>query len=359
MPLPRFLYCLLSTWPVVSFKTNSEGLHAVGLGTRARPQPDDASSRINALHGDDENVNYDSGLPKDRNYCSDEFSLESSQSLPPWCEANYRFSSYANWIDRGLLVGRYPGVEPSRCSNASRAKAHLTELIAEANVVTWVCFQAEIPSQESALPAEHRSTRESSTMQVATLVDVEANATSVAGETSTESALDPLIDSPAPWTKPSAEEWKPGEPNAFLEGGRSGDFGAYAPTVTRIAAALGKPAPRFLHFPIMDLTAPTLPHLRAIVRVLWKEVERYRQDPGSGAVYLHCWGGKGRSGTVGAALLAMLYSDASEAEILARLRSAFLTRGLPGETPETESQLEVLSQFIKELRDEDTGLRDT
>jgi alanine transaminase len=109
----------------------------------------------------------------------------------------------------------------------------------------------------------------------------------------------------------------------------------------------------------MDLTAPTLPHLRAIVRVLWKEVERYRQDPGSGAVYLHCWGGKGRSGTVGAALLAMLYSDASEAEILARLRSAFLTRGLPGETPETESQLEVLSQFIKELRDEDTGLRDT
>jgi len=336
---------------VVSFKSNSESLLTVGVATRATPQQDDTSSRIKALSGDDRNDYFIHLLPEESVSPRDELSLASSQSLPLWSEANYRFSSYANWLDRGLLVGRYPGVEPSRCSNASRAGTHLTELIAKANVVTWVCFQAEIPSQESSLPVELRSTRESSTIQVATLVDAEVGATSVTSEQN----IEPTLDSPAPWTKPSAEEYKPGEPNAFLEGGRCGDFGAYAPTVTRIAAALGKPTPRFLHFPIMDLTAPTLPHLRVMVRALWREMERYRQDPSSGAVYLHCWGGKGRSGTVGAALLAMLYSDASEAEVLARLRLAFLTRGLPGETPETESQLEVLSQFIRELRDEGTS----
>ena len=119
-----------------------------------------------------------------------------------------------------------------------------------------------------------------------------------------------------------------------------------------------------------------------------------------GAVYLHCWGGKGRSGTVGAAVLSLLFPRATEAEVLARLRytgrpsgaegwgtgaggglcvgpflcfpgalfarpadpppppppththtrAAFATRGLPGDTPETDDQRAVLSAFIAEVR---------
>jgi alanine transaminase len=354
---------LLLLCPVVSFK--SEAVHSVVIATRATPQQEDASSAF--VFTESENASQqcppaflDPELPRDSSVTDMRLSPAPLQTLPPWSEASYRFSSYANWLDKGLLVGRYPGVEPSRCSNASRAEDHLTELIAKANVVTWVCFQAEVPSQVSALPSlstalvepvVHSGASDAavySSKQVAVMTGAEAADAAAAGE---EAPVEP----PAPWTLPSAEEWKPGEPNAFYEGGRSGDFGAYAPTAARIAAALGKPAPRFLHFPIMDLTAPSLPALRGMARAVWRELARQRQDPNGGAVYLHCWGGKGRSGTVGAAVLAMLYAGASEAEVLARLRAAFSTRGLPGETPETDSQLLTLSRFVRELRNEEAG----
>jgi len=46
----------------------------------------------------------------------------------------------------------------------------------------------------------------------------------------------------------------------------------------------------------------------------------------------------------------VLYPEASEEDILLRLKEAFLTRGLPGDTPETDDQRRVISSFIKHLR---------
>ena len=53
-----------------------------------------------------------------------------ASALPPWSAEEFAFSSFANWLDRssGLMVGRYPGVEPSRCTNATCAEEHLKQL---------------------------------------------------------------------------------------------------------------------------------------------------------------------------------------------------------------------------------------
>ena len=62
-------------------------------------------------------------------------------------EAAAAFASYANWLLPGrLLVGRYPGVEPSRCATHDQAEAQL-EAIIVAGPRVFVCLQAEVPPQ--------------------------------------------------------------------------------------------------------------------------------------------------------------------------------------------------------------------
>lgn len=60
------------------------------------------------------------------------------------------------------------------------------------------------------------------------------------------------------------------------------------------------------------------------VEELTEEIAR-RVEAGE-KVYVHCWGGRGRAGTIGACLLHRLYGlDADEA--LERVQRAFITRG--------------------------------
>ena len=60
------------------------------------------------------------------------------------------------------------------------------------------------------------------------------------------------------------------------------------------------------------------------VRELTGDIAR-RVEAGE-VLYVHCWGGRGRAGTVGACLLASLYGvDAEQA--LARVQRAYNTRG--------------------------------
>ena len=66
------------------------------------------------------------------------------------------------------------------------------------------------------------------------------------------------------------------------------------------------------------------------VRELIGEIER-RVQAGE-VLYVHCWGGRGRAGTVGACLIAQLYGlDAEQA--LARVQRAYNTRGELGAPP--------------------------
>lgn len=62
-------------------------------------------------------------------------------------------------------------------------------------------------------------------------------------------------------------------------------------------------------------------------------------------LYVHCWGGRGRSGMVGATLLARLYGITAD-EALSRVQRAFDCRAaLGGEShkvPETDEQFDFV-----------------
>ena len=57
-----------------------------------------------------------------------------------------------------------------------------------------------------------------------------------------------------------------------------------------------------------------------------------RQVGAGRGVYLHCWGGRGRAGTMGACLLTALHGLSAD-EALERVQRAFATRGDTGARP--------------------------
>jgi len=194
-------------------------------------------------------------------------------------------------------------------------------------VTTWVSFQEETPPQHQALslydPNIETGDRLSPQLRI--------------NQGSTFYAVDADVGDAVLNVK-----WEPA-PLSKHAGFRHAGFWAYSPFVARITSELNAPRPRFLHFPITDYHAPSLSYLKEIATTV-KEV----LNKDEGAVYLHCWGGRGRSGTVGAAVLSLMYPDAPKEEIMNRLQEAFNTRGVEGETPETEEQRKVLSDFMNE-----------
>ena len=66
-------------------------------------------------------------------------------------------------------------------------------------------------------------------------------------------------------------------------------------------------------------------------------------------IYLHCWGGHGRAGTIGAMVLGQWY-QVSFQEVIAFLQKAHQTRSEGGHypTPQTEEQMYQASRFFEE-----------
>jgi alanine transaminase len=63
-------------------------------------------------------------------------------------------------------------------------------------------------------------------------------------------------------------------------------------------------------------------------------------------IYLHCWGGRGRAGTVGACLLGKAWGVPA-AEALARVQRSFDTRRDGGRlSPETDEQRQYVERYI-------------
>ena len=79
------------------------------------------------------------------------------------------------------------------------------------------------------------------------------------------------------------------EPDELGRGGRP--FPDYRPVIKELAAARGVTV-RCLRFPIADLGVPSVATMSAIQAALREAVEA------SQLVYVHCWGGHGRTGTV-------------------------------------------------------------
>lgn len=97
----------------------------------------------------------------------------------------------------------------------------------------------------------------------------------------------------------------------------------------------------FVHYGIQDLSpAEDLKELLEFVKYLATRLL-------SGEViYLHCWGGKGRSGLVAACLLGVLYKGITADEALRRIGSYCQLRNNPHTySPETREQLDQVRDF--------------
>ncbi|AFK23214.1 dual specificity protein phosphatase family protein [Pyrococcus sp. ST04] len=97
-----------------------------------------------------------------------------------------------------------------------------------------------------------------------------------------------------------------------------------------------------LHVPIPDFTAPSLKELTTIVEWIERKVNEGKK------VLIHCYGGSGRSGTIAVAWL-MYKHRLPLKEALRKVRI------LKPSAVETEEQMNILMEFEKIIRDDDSG----
>lgn len=210
------------------------------------------------------------------------------------------------------MLGRYPFVEPSRCQSREQGEKQL-EAILKSGMNTFVCLQAELPPQESM-----------------TL----AGKSGFLPYKSTAELMQSAFNGPPPQELVDGSLRNP-TLNKFLPPKRHHLYGGmYKPTTLQ-----------FLHSPIVDLGLPSAEDLHTLLADLKQRVAAGEK------LYVHCWGGRGRAGTVGACLLAALYGVSAD-EALQRVQRAFDTRAdaQRAASPETEAQVRFVRDFIADLK---------
>ena len=80
-------------------------------------------------------------------------------------------------------------------------------------------------------------------------------------------------------------------------------------------------------------------------------------EAGGQAVYVHCWGGRGRAGLVGACLLSLLRPELDAESVLQCVQTAYDTRAgasaMPGalkRSPQTDAQRQYVKSFVNSVR---------
>ena len=110
-------------------------------------------------------------------------------------------------------------------------------------------------------------------------------------------------------------------------------FSPYEPLLTELALKDGRPVPRCQRFPIPDMKVPSREFLVSILDAI--DQARKEQPP----VYVHCGGGKGRTGTVVGCWL-IRHGKATPEDVLSvihELRKEDAIRTQP--SPETPEQI--------------------
>ena len=118
-------------------------------------------------------------------------------------------------------------------------------------------------------------------------------------------------------------------------------FVPYAPIVEREAERLGIEA-RCHRYRIQDVSTPSVELMDEIQATLRESFER------NAPVYVHCWGGKGRTGqVVGVYLIEQgLATSEDFVQVIAELRVA--DTGI-GESPETQEQIDFVTSYVDGL----------
>lgn len=98
----------------------------------------------------------------------------------------------------------------------------------------------------------------------------------------------------------------------------------------------------FVHEPLEDLETPGRDSLTRLVSELESRVRDNNE-----VLYLHCWGGRGRSATVSACLLGKLY-DLTGEEALERIQLGYDSRKYDNSSsPETQRQKQLVLEFLR------------
>ena len=219
------------------------------------------------------------------------------------------FTPYANWLLPGsLMLGRYPFIEPNRCPTREQGEAQLDTII-RAGVTTFYCLQAELAPQEELRLAGQNG-----------FMPYYAPATLIAAALSDHPGLEEING----LRTPDLDKFLPPRRRKLSD-----------PPRRRIELAFG-------HCPIVDLEVPIEDELAKSVAEMKERILKGE------CLYLHCWAGRGRAGTVGACLLAALHGLSAD-EALERVQRAFSTRNDEGFTsPQTDEQRAFVRKFIGE-----------
>ena len=99
----------------------------------------------------------------------------------------------------------------------------------------------------------------------------------------------------------------------------------------------------YTRFPIVDCGAPK--SMESVQRLLLRIEELKKMD---GYVYVHCWGGVGRTGTIIACYLSQNWKEVDMNHTLEVLRRNFseMPKSAYRKTPETKDQIDFINQFI-------------
>lgn len=207
---------------------------------------------------------------------------------------------FCNWLIPGhLMIGQYPGQNPLWDGpSAAAVESHLQRMTRDARISVFCSLQSETPAQDDhsaweQLPSQSQPQQ----------------ATPSCGQC----FLQP-------------ESIRRQLPRPFCQ---------YAPLVERYCAdnsnhhAAETEAPVFLHSPLADLSVPEsqepLQHLLLqLLECMNRNLDHNEES--AAAIYIHCWGGRGRAGLVGACLLTLLWPHLSAQTILEWVQTAYETR---------------------------------
>lgn len=218
---------------------------------------------------------------------------------------------FCNWIiPYRVMAGQYPGRTPEDWGpTAEQAEKHVRSVVRDARVTTFCCLQSEVPPQ----------------------------------------------DDDTAWAAKGGEvylsyPWRSQFPRSFTR---------YSPVV-RSELSVGDDdlphpeevkIPEFLHQPVEDLNVPDSSSLLELLSRLLDVMEDDR------TVYIHCWGGRGRAGLVGACLTSLLFPELDKRFILDLVQAGYDTRLGAEEMPEglrtspqTEEQRAFVEKFVEERR---------
>jgi len=125
------------------------------------------------------------------------------------------------------------------------------------------------------------------------------------------------------------------------ETGHDGElFNPYAPIVEREAQRLGIDA-RCHRLPIVDVSIPTLERMDEIQETLREALAR------EAPVYVHCWGGRGRTGqVVGVHLIAR--GLATQEDFVEHIEELRIDDEGGGPSPETDEQIDFVKDYVRE-----------